>query len=463
MRKKTSEVLEIVGPQEYTLALEGPIPGINPLEAWSAPSHKRIFTVDEMYDIFSKECIAFIGDSTDRRAADTLQILLSNRHNISGIAKYFYRYDNKDAPHSRLSIVDGVRRTKECSPGTIDNMFLPVYDKLLIYKYQDYKNYDVIVASTGPWNHKKKLFTPRETRERIQQVINYLHNEIPKDVLLIWKTSAWSWFGEWEELKENETTVELKDNNFLVHYANQVAKETILAINSTRRIVVDFSTEIAPYSWEYRISTNMAAEKDDWVPWHLGPKARALLAQMVTWEVARYRNSTLLSAGIDNGSGVIESGKTYSQSSNGTFHEPVASEITSGSSSIHNDYKNSEIDVNSTTVQDTDPPVEKSVDHGKSESEKSNKVDSDDAEKSDSGNTTRSGTFSGNTSTAVSEPVVGSSAVGKYIKASDRVPERPTLMQNPMPSVSRNILGFGAVLIILYGARMRSRRKSRAR
>ncbi|CAJ1945469.1 unnamed protein product [Cylindrotheca closterium] len=322
----TEEVLKRIEPQEYSLALEGPVPGINLLKAWTPPPYKRIFKVDEMYQLFSKECIAMIGDSTDRRAADTLHILLSNRNNVSGIEKYLHDYQDGHIDQTRDNLVDGAIRRKKCYPGTIDNIFLPTYDDLLGYKHHKQKNYTIIVAATGPWNHigKPKWYTPKETREYVQQVIHHLHNEIPKDILFIWKTSVWSRFGDWNELKDNET-INVKGNNYLVHYANQVAKDTIRAINSTRRIVLDFSTEIAPYSFEQRAPTNMAAENDDAVRWHLGPKGRVLFAQMLAWEVARYRKTTLLSpVRMEN----------HSQISNDMPHGSAAEELDSETRTI---------------------------------------------------------------------------------------------------------------------------------
>ncbi|KAL3928260.1 MAG: hypothetical protein SGBAC_012728, partial [Bacillariaceae sp.] len=335
--KTTAQVLEIVGPQEYSLVNKGPVPGINPLEAWSAPSHKRIFTADELYEIFSKECVAFLGDSSERRAADTLQILVSNRQNVSGIQKYVHRYKTRYQDHTRASVVDGIKRTKECFPGTIDNLFRATYENLLAYEHdKEKKKYQVIVGATGAWNYRgtPKYYTPKETREYIQQVISHLDKEIPDDVLFIWKTGVFAWFGDWNELEDNETFENPKGNNWLVHYANQIAKESILALNSTRRVVLDFAAEIAPYSWEHRRTSNNMAEFRDYVPWHLGPKARVLIVQMLAWEVARYRNSTLLSTpGIDFGKG-IEFGSDSAQNSNDTSPGSEANEIASASSSV---------------------------------------------------------------------------------------------------------------------------------
>lgn len=437
--KTTAQALEAVGPQEYSLAFNGSVSDIqNPLEIWSPPSNRRILTADELYDVFSKECVAFLGDSTERRAADTLQILLSNRHNVSGIQKYYHWYDNTHEDNYRVNLVDGVKRTKECFPGTIDSVHLPTYDKILTFRYpHEYqKNYSIIVASTGPWNQKAGPKSPKETREHIRRVITHLYNEIPDDVVLIWKTGVWSWHGDWIELKDNETIAvsKLVGNNYLVHYANQVAKETILAINSTRLLLLDFAREICPYSWEYRLPTNMAAEDEDRVTWHYGAKARLLLAQMVGWEVASYRNNTLPSGGFGNGRG-IESDKNNSQNSRETFQGSAAKTIISESNEIRLDDNGNRhrIDENSTTSQIVDLPIENH-------------------------------TFPGKASpTNASSSLVDSMTLWNYTRNPTIVQENPTtsfMFDSPNTSFRVEVIRFGAIVIVLYGIKMKLKSRS---
>lgn len=151
---RTAFILSKIGPQEYSLADAGPVnrTNFNPLEAWTPPSNKRVFTVDEFYHLFKKECITFLGDSNERRAADTLHILLKNRHNISAIENCFYKHKNKDSDRPRPNVVDNEMRGRECTPGTVDNLFRPTYERLLEYDHSKQKNYTIVVASTGGWN-----------------------------------------------------------------------------------------------------------------------------------------------------------------------------------------------------------------------------------------------------------------------------------------------------------------------
>jgi hypothetical protein len=358
--------------------------------------------------------------------------------------------------------VDGVFRTKECFPGTIDNLFRPTYDDLLVYKHRKEKKYDIIVAATGPWNHrgKPKWYSPKETREYIQQVIKHLNNEIPKDVLLIWKTSLWSWFGDWNVLKDNETVEMPKGNNYLVHYANQVAKETILEINSTRRIVLDFAAEMAPYSWEQRAPTNMAAENDDYVPWHIGPKARVLFAQMLAWEIARYRNSTLLSGvGMKNSAANGIAGRNHSQNSKDTSNGSGANETNSGSSATKQSSDNNE-----DTIE-----ADESSDNNEGEIEVDSSTTAEAAQVTDPPFETRAGA----TDPAVEQPVHPSGAPSDETLPSTKLSTEPPgdfMGRQDYLQIPRNLIPetptirySGVVLLALYGIKMRWRWRSRTR
>lgn len=199
-------------------------------------------------------------------------------------------------------------------------------------------------------------YTPDETRELIQTMIHRLHNQIPQDVLLVWKTSPWARFGEWRELKGNETYEAKSGNNYMIHLGNQIAKDTILAINSPSRILIDYSTEIAPYSFEQRQRMHMEAENNDWVQWHMGSKARALYLQMLAWEVARFRNSSFLSAprvDTSNTGDQTESAEMDSQHSDGTGLEL--------SNVLHNDDNKENIKENSFTTTQTAESVTEAI------------------------------------------------------------------------------------------------------
>jgi hypothetical protein len=76
-----------------------------------------------------------------------------------------------------------------------------------------------------------------------------------------------------------------------MHYANQVARETIDSINASNLILLDWSKEILPYSFSERKPTNMIAENNDNTPWHVGPKARALLLQMLASEIIQQKQN----------------------------------------------------------------------------------------------------------------------------------------------------------------------------
>ena len=70
MKEKTiAEVQELIGQPTYSL-VNG---------KWVPPPGRKLFTPNEFYELFRDESVLFLGeDSTQRRAADTLHILVEN-------------------------------------------------------------------------------------------------------------------------------------------------------------------------------------------------------------------------------------------------------------------------------------------------------------------------------------------------------------------------------------------------
>eukprot|EP00980_Cylindrotheca_fusiformis_P002762 scaffold657_cov108-Cylindrotheca_fusiformis.AAC.3 len=284
--KTTEEAQELVGYPEYSLIDRGT--RMSPLEAWDPPSGQKKFTEQDLYDLFHNECIAFMGDSMDRRAADTLHVLMEYRHNTSRVESYIYAWENNHISQTRMV---GDRKMhsykKNCEPGTVDSVWAPLHPAMQQFQYS--KNYSLIVASSGPWNYEKKNLTPDELVSEMNKTIRHLYHSIPRSVLIIWKTSAWSWYADWNFLERNEKTTGKTASNYLVYHGNQVAKQIIDKINASNLVYVDFAKEILPFSFSERRGNNMQAEFSDGNPWHLGPKARGLLLQMVANEVMKRR------------------------------------------------------------------------------------------------------------------------------------------------------------------------------
>eukprot|EP00980_Cylindrotheca_fusiformis_P005440 scaffold1161_cov70-Cylindrotheca_fusiformis.AAC.1 len=107
-------------------------------------------------------------------------------------------------------------------------------------QFQYSKNYSLMVASSGSWNYENNNLTPDELVWEMNKTINHLYHSIPRSVLIIWKTSAWSWHDDWNFLERNETTTRQKAANYLVYLGNQVAKQIIDTINASNLVYVDF-------------------------------------------------------------------------------------------------------------------------------------------------------------------------------------------------------------------------------
>jgi hypothetical protein len=294
MIKTTAELQDLVGYPEWTLIDKGT--ELPPLESWAPPPGRNKVSAEDLHELFHKNCIAFLGDSLQRRAADTLHALIEHRGNTSQIDKYVYPWpaehrDNNRVIGSRLPLsTNDTQYKKPCEPGTIDSIWLPTHESLRRFKHE--KNHAVLIAASGPWDQKQN-WTSDDWKKMVNESIHHLYNSVPNSVLIYryWQTGSWGWNADWIVLEPNHTST-TEPNNYLMHYSNQVARETIDSINASNLILLDWSKEILPYSFSERVSTNMMAENNDHSSWHVGPKGRALLLQMLAWEIIQQKQGT---------------------------------------------------------------------------------------------------------------------------------------------------------------------------
>lgn len=297
-QRSTGEIQKLVGYPTYTLLDNGT--NLSPFDVWDPPSGKIKFSAHDLHQLFHKECIAFVGDSLQRRAADTLHILIENKdEEKTSKTVYYYKWDPKSASRSRrigegslLSKTSASKNKyseqKPVEPGTIDSLWYPTHVSLKKFKYQ--KNHTLIMAGIGAWENEYRSFNPKEWEQKVNSTIHHLYNTVPKSVPIFWKTSSWGWYWNWKELKRTQKMGNPKDgNNYLVYLANQVAKDVIESINASNLILLDWSKEILPYSFDERITTNMMAEDHNISAWHVGPKGRGLLLQMLASEFVDFK------------------------------------------------------------------------------------------------------------------------------------------------------------------------------
>eukprot|EP00980_Cylindrotheca_fusiformis_P005510 scaffold1170_cov122-Cylindrotheca_fusiformis.AAC.18 len=303
LKPSVSELQRLVGYPEYTLIDNGT--ARSPVDAWDPPPGKKKFSAEDLYQVFHNECVAFVGDSLKRRAADTLHIVIEQRKNESSIKNYLYRWNPK--PTSRTRRIDGgfpsvntrsslVSFDEPCQPGTVDSLWYPYHSDMKNFRYE--KNYTVVVAGVEAWDNSMNNWTPREWKAMVNDTIHHLYNTVPNSVPIYWKTSPWGWFWTWEKLDEDSKMEKYTGgNNYFVYLSNTVAKEEVKKINASNFMILDWSKEILPYSFGERINTNMMTADHFTNAVHLGPKGRTLLLQMlaselVQWEPNKLRSTT---------------------------------------------------------------------------------------------------------------------------------------------------------------------------
>jgi hypothetical protein len=289
--KTTAEVQDLIGYPEYTLIDNGT--KLSPLESWNPPPGRMKFSEEDLYQLFHKGCIAFVGDSLQRRAGDTLHALIEHRTNTSQIDEYIYNWTNLGHEHLTRVIGSGdpwsndTQYYKEhCEPGTSDSLWYPSHLSFKEFKYE--KNHTILIAGNGPWDNQIGDFSPNEWKKMMNETIHHLYNSVPNSVLIFWKTNPWGAYFKWNFSKPNRKTSGKSGSNYLVYYANQAAKEIIDSINASNLILLDWSKEIFPYSFSERLPTNMMAENNDQNAWHVGPKGRGLLLQMLASEIHQH-------------------------------------------------------------------------------------------------------------------------------------------------------------------------------
>eukprot|EP00980_Cylindrotheca_fusiformis_P007407 scaffold1527_cov107-Cylindrotheca_fusiformis.AAC.2 len=297
---------------------------LHPLEAWDPPPGNRAFSAQELYEIFNKHCIAFVGDSLQRRAADTLHAIIEHRNTSSQnyTFSYFWKPRDGHGHYTRMIGAEPPRTSprgfykKKCEPGTIDSVWAPRYEGLLRYKYD--KEYTIIVTGIGAWVNSD--YSPNEVMRKVNQSIHHIHKVVPKSTIVIWRSGTWNLGSPWNYVRSNEMVT--SKSNYLMHCSNQAAKETINNINADNLFYIDWAKEILPYSFSQRIPTNMMAEDDDHSAWHVGPKARALLLQMIASDVAAHHPTRQVKAfNVETFSG---EGKVFLQGLPGTYLVVIA-------------------------------------------------------------------------------------------------------------------------------------------
>lgn len=281
---------------------------------WIPAEGSRLYTTDEMRTLFEQECTLFVGDSLQRRAAETLGIAL--KPDMMNKKKLFDSTDEKNDSSNATTttithtpdvqdsaFVDELFNTNIHQRGYEEHFILPPEDANAsttraciatdwrprlpaiqqfahdfvnsTFQYR-YGKITIVVAGSGIWEvhlSARQHTTAQDLAERVNDTIYALHEHIPEHVLVVFKSAGWCPNCPW---KDNVTKRGVADN-YKVWSMNRQAKETIEAIGSPNRVFIDWAREVLPRS----IGELKIKSKDD-NPYHYGLLARLQFVQLLT-------------------------------------------------------------------------------------------------------------------------------------------------------------------------------------
>eukprot|EP00980_Cylindrotheca_fusiformis_P013156 scaffold3335_cov97-Cylindrotheca_fusiformis.AAC.1 len=140
LEPNVAHLQHIIGYPEYRLLDNGTT--LHPLDAWEPPPEKHKFSAHELHEIFSKHCTAFMGDSQQRWAADTLHAMIEHSKRSPQSSNFVYPWAPQQGPaeYGNYTLVIGTEAptwkhqyNNDCVPGTIDSLWVSEYEPLLNY------------------------------------------------------------------------------------------------------------------------------------------------------------------------------------------------------------------------------------------------------------------------------------------------------------------------------------------
>eukprot|EP00980_Cylindrotheca_fusiformis_P010619 scaffold2362_cov109-Cylindrotheca_fusiformis.AAC.10 len=272
-------------------------------QQWIPAEGSRLYTTDELKDIFLQECTLFVGDSLQRRAADTLHLMLLNDNNhISDVkeeifsSEYFIQTKH-DRGFQRRTIPGGENNNKsKRRKGCIDTDWRPLLSDVNAFandyysqnQTELYKDYTTIVIGATIWDvvgNSRRRTSAQEIRHLIHDTISTLAVSISSSNVrprIIWKSSGWCLDCDWtpDETKMN------RGDNYKVYAANDQAQRSIQALNNKNTssssfvYYLDWAREVLPRS----LGTDRIRSWDR-NPYHYGLLPRLQFLQMLAAEL----------------------------------------------------------------------------------------------------------------------------------------------------------------------------------
>jgi hypothetical protein len=191
----------------------------------------------------------------------------------------FFNSKTHDRGFRQRSIDDSYQGTprRQC----VDTDWQPTLQNVqeFVQDYQNrseiYQDYDVVVVGSAIWDvvGSRHWWTSASMiRQSINETISALHEGLPSNITIVWKSSGWCNNCPWTP-DENHMG---RGDNYKVYAANQEAYNVIASINASNLFFLDWGREVLPRS--------LGADRlmsDDGNPYHYGLIPRLQLLQML--------------------------------------------------------------------------------------------------------------------------------------------------------------------------------------
>jgi hypothetical protein len=260
---------------------------------WIPAEGSHLYTTDEIRIIFSQECTLFVGDSLQRRAADTLHLMLSTSsddhvpdvQNEVFTDEYFRKKTHdRGFQRRRFKLNHSLSKNNNSKGmGCLDSDWRPLLADVNQFT-QDYQNqtisgryndYTAVVVGSTIWDvvgDRRRQTSAQEVRRLVNDTIMQINKSISSSALIVWKASGWCKDCPWSPKED----VLNNGDNYKIYAANDQAQKTIEALNSSNFVFVDWAREVLPRSLGiHRLSSN------DGNPYHYRLEPRLQFLQML--------------------------------------------------------------------------------------------------------------------------------------------------------------------------------------
>ena len=253
-------------------------------DTWIPAQGSRVYSPREIGTLFSRKCTLFVGDSLQRRAADTLHFLLQDAtqndhyHDVREdvFPHEYFGTKKHDRGYTEHFIEDPTNSTTH---GCLTTDWRPRLNDVNVFA-KEFTNstklskHDVVVVGSTVWDvDTKRKPNAIRIRQHINKTIHILHENVPDSVLIVWKSSGWCASCGWA----GDEKVRGKANNYRIYAANDEAQKVIEHLGAPNLVYLDWGREILP-----RSIGNLRLASNDGNKFHYGLEARLQFLQMLT-------------------------------------------------------------------------------------------------------------------------------------------------------------------------------------